>query len=152
MMPVSCQVAAYLALHYCCHLLLPAEQFTAAEAAILHDVLVFDCCQYLLHLIRCHLLLPAEQFTAAEVAVLDHVLGSESCKYLLLSSCCYLLLPAEQFTAAEVAVLDDVLGTDWASFSARAMQPETLARIAALDTQQQALLIDVLSKISGMTG
>uniref|UniRef100_A0A383WJV9 Uncharacterized protein n=1 Tax=Tetradesmus obliquus TaxID=3088 RepID=A0A383WJV9_TETOB len=58
----------------------------------------------------------------------------------------------EQFNAAEVALLDDVLGADWASFSARAMQPETVARIAALDMQQQALLIDVLSKISGMTG
>jgi hypothetical protein len=62
------------------------------------------------------------------------------------------LLLVEQFNAEEVAVLDSVLGSDWASFSAAALQPETIARIAALDVRQQALLADVLSKISGMTG
>jgi hypothetical protein len=65
---------------------------------------------------------------------------------------CCLLLPAEQFNAEEVAVLDDVLGSDWATFGARALQPETAARIRSLDVRQQALLADVLSKISGMTG
>ncbi|KAF6261332.1 hypothetical protein COO60DRAFT_794085 [Scenedesmus sp. NREL 46B-D3] len=58
----------------------------------------------------------------------------------------------EQFNAEEVAVLDGVLGSDWASFGARALQPDTVARISSLDVRQQALLADVLSKISGMTG